>query len=126
GGFKATENVIREYVKSFGYPLVLRDRVVTASDNFPFFIAGIPAICMMARNENPALGRGFGHTAADTLDKVAEVELKQATMTIARMIARLANHDGSLGARKTREQIKQVLLDQDLERPLRAQDKWPF
>ncbi|MCA1553272.1 MAG: M28 family peptidase [Chloroflexi bacterium] len=126
GGFKDTENVIRKYAKSFGYPLALRDRVVTASDNFPFFMQGVPAICMTARNENPALGRGFGHTAADTLDKVAEVELKQAAMTMARMLARLANHDGSLGARKSRDEIKQVLLDQDLERPLRAQDKWPF
>jgi peptidase M28-like protein/PA domain-containing protein len=126
GGFKDTEAVLRSYAKDFGYPLSLRDRVVTASDNFPFFMQGIPAICMMARNENPALGRGFGHTAADTLDKVAEVELKASVMTIARILARLANHDGSLGARKKPDEIKQILLDQDLERPLRAQDKWPF
>ncbi len=126
GGSKDTEAVIREYAKTFGYPLTLRDRVVTASDNFPFFMQGIPAISMIARNENPTLGRGFGHTAADTLDKVAEVELKQATMTIARMLARLAAHDGTLGARKSRDEIKQVLVNQDLERPLRAQDKWPF
>lgn len=125
-GFKDTESVLRSYAKDFGYPLSLRDRVVTASDNFPFFMQGIPAICMMARTENPALGRGFGHTAADTLDKVAAVDLKAATMTIARMIVRLASHDGSLGARKSPAEIKQILLDQDLERPLRAQDKWPF
>ena len=125
-GFKDTQAVLSEYATTFGYPLTLRDRVVTASDNFPFFMQGIPSISMTARNENPALGRGFGHTAADTLDKVAEVELKQATMTMARMLVRLANHDGSLGARKNPDEIKQVLLEQDLERPLRAQDKWPF
>ena len=74
----------------------------------------------------PALGRGFGHTAADTLDKVAEVDLKAATMTITRMLARLADYPGSLGARKSPAEIKQILIDQDLERPLRAQEKWPF
>ena len=125
-GFKDTEAVLRHYAQSFGYALALRDRVVTASDNFPFFMQGIPAITMVARSENPALGRGFGHTAADTLDKVAEVDLKQATMTMGRMLARLADHDGSLGARKSREEIKQVLVDHALERPLRAQDKWVF
>jgi hypothetical protein len=87
---------------------------------------GIPALMMLARTENPALGRGFGHTAADTLDKVAEVDLKASTMTVARMLARLADHNGSLGARKSRDEIRQILVDQDLERPLRAQDKWPF
>jgi len=125
-GFRDTEVVLRGYAQDFGYPLSLRDRVVTASDNFPFFMQGIPAIMMLARTENPALGRGFGHTAADTLDKVAEVDLKAATMTITRMLARLANHQGSLGARKTQSELKQILIEQDLERPLRAQDKWPF
>ncbi len=125
-GFSDTAEVLKTYVKDFGYPLAIKDRVVTASDNFPFFMAGIPAICMSARGENPALGRGFGHTAADTLDKVAEVDVKAAVMTITRMLARLALHPGSLGARRTREQIKQILIEKDLERALRAQDKWPF
>ncbi len=125
-GFKDTEAVLKQYAKEFGYPLAIRDRVVTASDNFPFMMLGIPAICMSARVENPALGRGFGHTAADTLDKVAEVDLKAAVMTVARMLARLANHDGALGARRKPDEIKQILIEQDLERPLKAQDKWPF
>jgi hypothetical protein len=120
-GFRDTEEALRDL-----YPVALRDRVVTASDNFPFFMQGIPALMMLARAENPLLGRGFGHTAADTLDKVAQVDLKAATMTITRMLARLANHAGSLGARKSQEDIKKILIEQDLERPLRAQDKWPF
>ena len=126
GGFQDTEAVIKSYAKDFGYPLSLKDRIVTASDNFPFFMEGIPAICMSARAENPGMGRGFGHTAADTLDKVVEVDLKASVMTIARMLARLANHDGSLGARKNRDELKKILVEKELERPLRAQDKWPF
>ena len=125
-GLDDTKSVIKSYAKDFGYPLLLKDNVVTASDNFPFFMQGIPAICMTARPDNPALGRGYGHTAADTLDKVAEVDLKASVMTIARLLARLANHEGSLGTRKSRDEIKQILVKQDLERALRAQDKWPF
>lgn len=125
-GFADTDAILREYAKTFGYRLALRDRVVTATDSFPFFMHGIPALHFTARTENPALGRGFGHTAADTLDKVSEVDIKAAVMTVARMLARLADHDGPLGARKSPDEIKQVLIDQDLERPLRAQDKWPF
>ncbi len=125
-GFSDTEAILKTYAKDFGYPLVFKDRVVTASDNFPFFMEGLPAICMNARAENPTLGRGWGHTAADTLDKVAEVDVKAAVMTIARMLARLADHAGALGARRTRAEIKQILVERDLERALRAQDKWQF
>ncbi|MBI5879119.1 MAG: M28 family peptidase [Chloroflexi bacterium] len=125
-GFADTDAVLRQLAQSFGYRLALRDRVVTATDSFPFFMQGIPALHFTARTENPALGRGFGHTAADTLDKVSEVDIKAAVMTVSRMLARLADHAGLLGARKSRDEIKQVLIDQDLERPLRAQDKWPF
>jgi hypothetical protein len=126
GGGPDTEAVIRSYAKDFGYPLVSQDRIPTASDNFPFFMEGIPAISMTERVENPALGRGYGHTAADMLDKVMEVDLKASVMTIARMAARLADHPGSLGVRKSRDELKKVLIEKELERPLRAQDKWPF
>jgi hypothetical protein len=125
-GLKDTRAVLQECARDFGYPLLFKDRVVTASDNFSFFMQGIPSICMMARPENPALGRGYGHTAADTLDKVAEVDLKASAMTITRMVARLAAYAGSLGSRKNRDEIKQILVNQELEQPLRAQDKWPF
>ncbi|MBI4786947.1 MAG: M28 family peptidase [Chloroflexi bacterium] len=125
-GLDDTKSVLQAYARDFGYPLTFKDHVMTASDNFPFFMQGIPAICMVARPDNSALGRGFGHTAADTLDKVAETDLKSSAMTIARMLARLANHDGALGARRSREEIKQILVKQDLEKALRAQEKWPF
>ncbi len=123
-GLKDTQAVLSFYARDFGYPLSFKDGVVTASDNFPFFMQGIPAICMMARPEDSALGRGYGHTAADTLDKVAEVDLKASAMTISRMVARLAMHEGSLGSRKSQEEIKQILVEQELEKPLRAQGKW--
>ena len=125
-GLKDTEAVLRSYTKDFGYPLGFKNRVVTASDNFPFFMLGIPSICMYAHAENPAMGRGFTHTIADTLDKVAEVDIKAPVMTIARMLVRLANHEGSLGAHRQPDEIKEILIDQGLEHPLRAQDKWPF
>jgi hypothetical protein len=57
---------------------------------------------------------------------VVEVDLKASVMTIARMLARLADHDGSLGARKNRDELKKILVEKELEKPLRAQDKWPF
>jgi Zn-dependent M28 family amino/carboxypeptidase len=113
------------FAREMGYPLELDNQIGTASDHFPYWLRGVPAASMFARR--PAgQGRGFGHTMADTLDKVSEVELRESLMVAARLALRLADHPEAIGRKRTPEELKGLLLDQDLEEPLRAQDKWPF
>jgi len=104
----------------------LSERIVTASDNFPFLMAGVPSIAMLSKENDRAMGRGFGHTAMDTLDKVSERDMKECAMVAARVLLRLAQEQGPIGRRRTPDEIKALLVAQELERPLRAQDKWPF
>lgn len=125
-GLEDVEVLLKQIGKETRYPLRLTEKIVTASDHFPFFMQGVPAIMMIAREENRALGRGFGHTAMDTLDKVNEREMKESAMVAARVLLRLANQDKSIGRHRTPDEIKAILVAQDLEHPLRAQDKWPF
>jgi Zn-dependent M28 family amino/carboxypeptidase len=113
------------FVREMGYPLRLSNEVSTASDHFPYFLRGAPVAGLFAQRPQ-GLGRGFGHTMADTLDKVDEVELRESAMVAARLLLRLADHQGAIGRKRTPEEIKQILLEHDLEEPLRAQGKWPF
>ncbi len=80
---------------------------------------------MFARRQ-PGLGRGFGHTMADTLDKVNEVELRESAMVAARLLLRLTDHPAAIGRKRTSGEIRQILLDHDLEEPLKTQGKWPY
>ena len=125
-GLDDVETLLKRIAKESGYPLRLNERVVTASDNFPFFMAGVPAICMFAKENDRALGRGFGHTAMDTLDKVSARDMKECAMVAARVLLRLAHEDGSISRHRTPDEIKAILVEQELEQPLRAQNKWPF
>jgi Zn-dependent M28 family amino/carboxypeptidase len=125
-GLDDVETLLWRIAQESGYPLRLNERIVTASDNFPFFMAGVPAICMFAKENDRALGRGFGHTAMDTLDKVSERDMKESAMVAARVLLRLALAEGSIGRHRTPEEIKAILIAQGLEQPLRAQNKWPF
>lgn len=125
-GLDDVEALLRQIAKATRYPLKLTEKIFTASDHFPFLMQGVPAITMTAHEENRALGRGYGHTAMDTLDKVNEREMKESAMVAARVLLRLAQHDGSVGRHRTAEEIKQLFIAQDLEQPLRAQDKWHF
>lgn len=124
-GLEELRPLFGEYTQEMGYPMELSNRVGTASDHFPYFLRGVPVTSLFARRP-PGLGRGFGHTRADTLDKVDEVELRESAMVAARLLLRLADHKGDIGRRRSPEQIKALLVAQKLEEPLRAQGKWPF
>ncbi len=125
-GLEDVEALLKRIAKETGYALRLSEQVGTASDNFPFFMEGVPAITMLAKQGDRAMGRGFGHTAMDTLDKVNERDMKECAMVAARVLLRLAQRDESIGRHRTPEEIKAILVTQDLEQPLRAQDKWKF
>lgn len=125
-GFTELHTVLDEFAEDMGHPLENSDHIVTAADNFPFVMAGTPAINLQAKKRDVSAGRGYGHTAADTLDKVAEVDLKASAAVMARVLLRLATREGELGRHRSRNEVKQMLTDQGLERPLHAQDKWPF
>lgn len=124
-GLNELRPLFSKFAREMGYTLDLTGRVGTASDHFPYFVRGVPVASMFAR-QPPGLGRGFGHTRADTLDKVSEVELRESAVVAARLVLRLANLEGAIGQKRSQEEIKQILIDHDLEEPLRAQDKWPF
>ena len=113
------------FAREMGYPLDLVDRVGAASDHFPYFLRGVPVGSMFA-SRPPGLGRGFGHTMADTLDKVSEVELRESSMVAARLVLRLADHPDGIGRKRSAEEIERILIAHDLEEALRVQDKWPF
>jgi len=113
------------FAREMGYHLSLSDKVSTASDHYPYFLRGVPCASLVG-NRPSSLGRGFGHTRADTLDKVDEVELRESAMVAARLLLRLANHPQSIGRQRIPAEIKQILQDHDLEEPLTAQGQWPF
>ncbi len=124
-GLEDVAETLKRIARETGYALKLNNHVVTASDNFPFFMEGVPAIMMIAREQDRAVGRGFSHTAMDTLDKVNDRDIRECAMVAARVILRLAQSD-AIGSHRTPEEIKGILQAQDLEEPLRAQGKWPF
>lgn len=108
-----------------GYPLDLKNQIGTASDHFPYLVRGVPALSIFAHRP-PGVGRGFGHTRADTLDKVNEIELRESAMVVARLLLHLADHPGTIARRRTPDELEQILRQHELEEPLKMQGKWPF
>lgn len=114
----------KEISKRIDYPMRVENDLTTASDNFPFFMEGVPAVCLYRRAEQR--GRGFGHTKADTVDKVDNRYLKEAAIVLSQSLLRIANEEERMSRRRSREEIKKILQERGMEETLRIQKKWPF
>ncbi len=100
-------------------------RLVPYSDHFNFTLAGISSL--MAVTSPPGDGRGWAHTAADTLDKVSVRSLREAAATLARLLLHMAADPDALPwERRSPEEVKKALIAAGLEDKLRLQGRWPF
>ena len=77
------------------------------SDHFPFFNAGVPT-CGMGDVEAVFTGRGFGHTAFDTMDKIMLSDLREAASVLSRLLLRVACEDKWPAKRWTPRQVERV------------------
>ena len=59
------------------------------SDHFPFFEAGVPT-SHVGDAEGVFSGRGYGHTAHDTLDKIKLADLREASSVLSRILLRIS------------------------------------
>ena len=83
-------------------------RVSGASDHWPFFQQGVPT----ANGGDPtrtSIGRGYGHTKYDTIDKLELKDLRRASANYSRILFRVANTDTWPVKRKSVEEIKALV-----------------
>ena len=90
-------------------------KVHSYSDHFPFILKGVPSGHMGDPEARPR-GRGFGHTAYDTLDKVKLANLRQGSSVAARLALRIAGATDFPARRRDLEAVREIVeKDPDLE-----------
>jgi Zn-dependent M28 family amino/carboxypeptidase len=93
-GWPQLEPFFREITTAIGPDIPLWEGVSPYSDHWPFFLKGVPTAGMGDPDENKRLGgRGFGHTAYDTVDKVNLRAMRECTANAAVAAVRIANAD---------------------------------
>ena len=75
--------------------------------------------------ERQIVGRGWGHTTADTMDKVDPRNLQEGAMILARLIIRLANEKQTLGDHTPINDVEQHLATSGMKPILELQRQWP-
>ncbi|MCW3991566.1 MAG: aminopeptidase, partial [Candidatus Bathyarchaeota archaeon] len=89
-------------------------------------LQGVPTIYMHAEPSPQRLivGRGWGHTSADTMDKVDPRNLQEGAMVLARLLIRLANQEKRIAEHTPQAEIIKHLEETGMKKILMIQKKW--
>jgi Zn-dependent M28 family amino/carboxypeptidase len=107
------------------YALKVTDELNSHSDHFPYAIRGIPTATLSSPDDSATLvGRGWGHTEADTFDKATLRGLQMAAMATARLLLEVANEEAWPAARSAREALQEQLTELELDIALKRSGRW--
>ncbi len=108
--------------EAFGQPVLDEPDPHPFSDHWPFLRAGVPSLQLHSEREGDERGRGWGHTEADTREKVDPRNLREHAMLAALLVSELTRADPP---RVPDDVLRAALADQEYEPGMRAADIWP-
>ena len=122
-GFDELEAAGERLRERFDHPVSLGGEIVPHSDHWPFVQRGIPGY--MVSGETEDRGRGWGHTAADTLDKLDVRNLREQSILLTALVIDLAGNDISLEPADT-DRIATELESTGAATGMKYTGDWPF
>ena len=123
---KEMKGYLQRFLEEVSYPTTVQEGTSAASDHWPFYMQGVPAIYL---HEEPSMrqiveGRGWGHTTADTMDKVDPRNLVEGAVLLARLLLRLATQDEKIADRTPLDKIVAHLEKTGMRKTLEIEKKW--
>jgi aminopeptidase YwaD len=100
------------------------ERVGPYSDHWPFYLHSVP--CGSGGDPETirtSMGRGFGHSKYDTVDKVDLEYLRLAAANYTRLLLRVANVDKWMAKRKTQKEIKEFIKNQGYDQTVELAER---
>jgi len=118
----ATERVAEAVATATRQPIETRSEPHPFSDQWPFVRRGIPALQL--HSDSGERGRGWGHTHADTRDKIDDRNVREHAMLTALLVAELAEPDREV-PRLDLAALAATFREAEFETGMRAADLWP-
>jgi Zn-dependent M28 family amino/carboxypeptidase len=121
-GFDALDAAVEDVADRLGHPVSVRPTPHPHSDHWPFVARGLPGL--LVSSEGDDRGRGWGHTRADTLDKLERRTLRETAILLTPLVAALADADPI--DRRSTDAVAADLEREDLAEGMRVTGDWPF
>ncbi|WP_331232591.1 M28 family peptidase [Natronorarus salvus] len=122
-GFEELGEAAERVGERFSHPVQTKPTMGPHSDHWPFVTWGVPGYHVMS--DTGELGRGWGHTFADTLDKVEVRTLREQAVLLTDLVVDLASEGFSV-EHKTPEEIAGALEDERQAEGMRVIGDWPY
>ena len=124
-GSESIEGLVEETCEAWGQPVSFDRDPHPYSDHWAFLRWGVPALQLHSEPPGGAeRGRGWGHTHADTRDKVDPRNLREHSMLTALLVRELTS-TGVDVPRVDEEVLRDQLREIDAEAGMRAAEVWP-
>ncbi|MFP4591250.1 MAG: M28 family peptidase [Halobacteriales archaeon] len=122
-GFDELASAIEAVADRTGHPIEVSPELNPHSDHWPYVQWGVPGVHVMS--DTGEAGRGWGHTAADTLDKLDVRDLRAQAYLLTELVVDLSDRDRALPRREP-EAIAAQLEAEDLAAGMRLTGEWPY
>jgi Zn-dependent M28 family amino/carboxypeptidase len=121
--FDELDDAAHAVADRFDHPIETRPRMGPHSDHWPFTKWGVPGYHVMSKTGSE--GRGWGHTHADTLDKVDSRDLREQAVLLTELAVDLASETFSV-EHVPPETIVAALEDEDQAKGMKIIGDWPY
>lgn len=122
-GFDELEAAAEDVAEGFDHPVSTSAELVPHSDHWSFVKHGVPGYMVAA--ESDTRGRGWGHTHADTLEKLEARTLREQAILLTELVVDLADAETSVSHRDT-DAIARELEAGDQAEGMKVTGDWPY
>ena len=122
-GFPELRAAVERVTDRLDHPFTVDPNHGPHSDHWPFVERGIPGYHVFAETGDE--GRGWGHTRADTLDKLEKRDLRESAIVLTALVVDLARQSVEIDHRNT-DAIARELEEQDLAAGMKVTGDWAF
>lgn len=122
-GFDELETAATQVTERFDHPIETVPKQGPHSDHWPFVRHGVPGYHAMS--DTGETGRGWGHTHADTLDKLESRTLREQAILLTELVVTLAD-DGFEISHKEPDEIAAALEREGEAEGMKITGDWPY
>ena len=121
--FAALDDLFETVTDELRVPVSVDTTVSPHGDQWAFAQEGVPGVMISSTNPNKS-GRGWGHTHADTLDKIDIRDLRSHAVAVGNAVCAAAEPDREIPSRTPEETKRRI--DPGYEQELKIGGRWPY
>ena len=122
-GFDDLADAAHRVADRMDHPIDVLPELNPPSDHWPYVAHGVPGYHVRA--DTGDAGRGWGHTYADTLDKLSVRDLREQAILLTELVVELADDGTDIGHRSPSEMAEQLEAE-DRADGMRVVGDWPY